>query len=181
MKTCSKCGKEKPLDAFPKDKTKKDGRRYSCKECRKAANRSYYQNNAEKLKAKQRERTAKAREIDPNAAREYQRNYRAARKAAEPNWYRDTAIRKRYGITREQYDALLAHQGGVCAGCGASECPSGRSFAVDHDHSHCPGRAGCPECIRGLLCTGCNVTDALAGRPAVNWEEVLRAYHAQEA
>jgi ATP-dependent helicase YprA (DUF1998 family) len=23
---------------------------------------------------------------------------------------------------------------------------------MDHDHRHCPGRLGCPKCIRGLIC-----------------------------
>lgn len=35
MKTCSKCGIEKPLDMFPKDKrVKRDGREARCKKCR---------------------------------------------------------------------------------------------------------------------------------------------------
>ena len=27
---------------------------------------------------------------------------------------------------------------------------------IDHDHSHCHGRTGCSQCIRGLLCNSCN-------------------------
>lgn len=34
MKKCTKCGKEKPLDNFHKDKASKDGHRGQCKECR---------------------------------------------------------------------------------------------------------------------------------------------------
>lgn len=34
-KTCSKCGEEKNLSNFPKDKTKRDGCRANCKECDK--------------------------------------------------------------------------------------------------------------------------------------------------
>lgn len=51
-----------------------------------------------------------------------------------------------YRLTEAQYDAILEHQGGVCAGCG--EPPRGRSLAVDHEHRS--GR------IRGLLCWHCN-------------------------
>lgn len=52
----------------------------------------------------------------------------------------------KYRLTEEEYNSILKHQGGVCAGCG--EPPHGRNLAVDHDHK--TGR------IRGLLCWLCN-------------------------
>ena len=62
-----------------------------------------------------------------------------------------TPARKRalwilYRLTPDEYNSILAFQGGVCAGCG--EAPHGRALAVDHDHK--TGR------IRGLLCWLCN-------------------------
>lgn len=55
-----------------------------------------------------------------------------------------------YGITREDYLALLQLQGGVCAVCG--QLPKTKRLAVDHDHK--TGE------VRGLLCAdmerGCN-------------------------
>jgi hypothetical protein len=60
-----------------------------------------------------------------------------------------------YGITAEQYDAMLAAQGGGCAICG-EQCTSGRRLAVDHDHACCPGDKTCGKCVRGLLCGPCN-------------------------
>lgn len=72
------------------------------------------------------------------------------------NCSRDRAIRKRYGISAEQYDAILTAQGGGCAIChGVNE--SGRAMAVDHDHRCCPGNRACGRCIRGLLCSNCNM------------------------
>jgi hypothetical protein len=64
-----------------------------------------------------------------------------------------SAARRRaatYGITPEQYEALLVAQGGGCAICGRR--PSGRRLAVDHDHACCPGKTSCGRCVRGLLC-----------------------------
>lgn len=57
-------------------------------------------------------------------------------------------LRIRYGLKVEQYDAMLAAQGGVCAVCRLSP-KTGRRLSVDHNH-----RTGS---IRGLLCRGCNI------------------------
>lgn len=65
-------------------------------------------------------------------------------------------ILRRMGITAADYDRLLAEQGGRCAICGATEEDNGRALCVDHDHRCCPKNRSCGECVRGLLCDGCN-------------------------
>lgn len=59
-------------------------------------------------------------------------------------------VEREYGITGEEYDALLRWQGGVCFICGRK--PRTKRLAVDHDHK--TGQ------VRGLLCAnnenGCN-------------------------
>lgn len=50
MKKCTKCGERKPLREFNKDKTKKDGRRSQCKECKKAYAKQYRKDNIERIK-----------------------------------------------------------------------------------------------------------------------------------
>lgn len=65
-------------------------------------------------------------------------------------------IKHRYKMTLEQYDSLLEDQGGVCAICGTP--PIGLRLSVDHDHSCCPSRTSCGDCIRGLICQRCNAT-----------------------
>lgn len=57
--------------------------------------------------------------------------------------------KKKYGLTLEAYDELLASQGGCCAICGAEKAGGRGRFHVDHCHA--TGK------IRGLLCHGCNI------------------------
>ena len=58
-----------------------------------------------------------------------------------------------YGISRQQYEALLTAQGGVCAVCKCS--PDSERCLHGHlvvDHCHTSGD------VRGLLCSRCNAT-----------------------
>jgi len=50
-KRCLNCGKEKRLDCFYKDKSKKDGLQSCCKDCKK----EYYEENRKKIKEKKKE------------------------------------------------------------------------------------------------------------------------------
>lgn len=64
-----------------------------------------------------------------------------------------TALLKRYGITPDEYEALLDAQGGVCAVCGGS-----RRYNLHIDHDHVVERM-CGDTrvsVRGLLCRRCN-------------------------
>jgi len=54
-KICSKCEKEKLLEEFYADKTKKEGLRHSCKECDKQNKKQYYKKNKEKIGLKHKE------------------------------------------------------------------------------------------------------------------------------
>lgn len=55
----------------------------------------------------------------------------------------------KYGLTVEEYDAILAQQDCKCAICGMSDEEHGKSLVVDHNHV--TGE------VRGLLCRNCNV------------------------
>lgn len=92
--------------------------------------------------------------------REYKRKYHAANKAKLnkrcKDWYRsnktkvlDYRLRKTYGISLEQRDALFASQDNACAVCRSKEPGSKRGWHVDHCHTS--GE------VRGILCCGCNV------------------------
>lgn len=71
-----------------------------------------------------------------------------------PDYYRKVQLRYKFGITPEEYDALLARQDGACAICGQEETALGRHGEVkllSVDHNHETGE------VRGLLCQRCNI------------------------
>jgi len=67
-------------------------------------------------------------------------------------------LRKRaytYGITVEYLQAMLER--GVCDACGTTE-PGPKGWCVDHDHACCNDLLrACGNCVRGLLCSPCNL------------------------
>jgi hypothetical protein len=64
---------------------------------------------------------------------------------------------RKYNLTLDAYEGLLASQNGLCACCG--RIPTDRlGFTVDHDHKCCPDQEeSCGSCVRGLVCSRCNV------------------------
>lgn len=68
--------------------------------------------------------------------------------------YRARDLRRKYGLTKQAYDAMLCGQEGRCAIC--LEPFGDRAPHIDHDHKCCPGELSCGKCIRKLLCFGCN-------------------------
>ena len=59
-------------------------------------------------------------------------------------WHRNHRFKKKYGITVDEYDDMLARQHGACAICGDPK------EKLHIDHSHETGK------VRGLLCMPCN-------------------------
>ena len=83
----------------------------------------------------------------------YYKAYIAKNRDKYSRYYRKSLL-KQYGLTPEDYSAMLASQGGVCAICGKPECAidprNGRPKSLAVDHSHATG------VVRGLLCVACN-------------------------
>lgn len=127
MKTCNSCGETKSFGEFYKHKNFKDGYRTQCKDC----SRKYDKERYEALK---------------ETGAKYIKNKRESGRSYN--------LKRKFGITLEQYDELLEKQNHCCAICQRHESEFKKKFAVDHAHTesdHIP--AGM---IRGLLCYICN-------------------------
>lgn len=59
-------------------------------------------------------------------------------------------VKRTYGLTPSQYDALLAHQHHRCAICGVHQDQLPERLCVDHDHV--------TDAVRGFLCRTCNAS-----------------------
>ena len=87
---------------------------------------------------------------NPEAKRATQRAWAANNRDKIETYRVAHRLRTVYGMTPEQYDALLEVQDGVCAICGKTPKENGKRLAVDHCHTQ--GH------VRGLLCVKCNVS-----------------------
>lgn len=67
---------------------------------------------------------------------------------------RDNTLKRKYGITQKDFNALLERQGHCCALC---NLPFGlkNTVAKNVDHNHKTGE------VRGILCTHCNISISL--------------------
>lgn len=59
-------------------------------------------------------------------------------------YHREQKLKRRYGMTQEDFDKMSTEQGDVCWICG-----EGGKLVVDHCHTE--------GVVRGLLCSDCNV------------------------
>lgn len=154
------CGEVKPIVEFYVDKSHKNGRGSRCKPCHLVKCREYYRAHLdEKLAYAKRYRNTpegKARIAAYNKAN-WMAN-REARTLQQRRHYADPEIKRRrrmyeakrnYGLSEEEYDAMLVSQGGVCAICG-TDSPIGKG-GLHIDHDHVTGK------VRGLLCQRCNI------------------------
>jgi len=107
-----------------------------------------YARQKKEIQAKRRAQLA----ADP-VALQHKREWERAYRAAHPEEFRGRWLKRKYGLTPVDFDAMFAAQGSVCAICGGDhpgEMSRGRSprWHIDHDHK--------TGLVRGVLCSPCN-------------------------
>jgi Recombination endonuclease VII len=98
-----------------------------------AANRARYDNRKDEINAGKRERYA----TDPE--------YRQRCLDRDKTKARERELKRKYGLSLQDFDAILTHQGGACAICREK---FNKTPHVDHCHA--------THVVRGLLCDDCN-------------------------
>lgn len=76
-------------------------------------------------------------------------------------------LKRRYGLTLEDFDRIYAAQDGLCGICGEE---LGERPHIDHDHDQ--GRT--KKSVRGLLCVTCNTK--LGWFENKGWQDQARKY-----
>ena len=138
---CPRCGVVRHLNAFPRDASRPNGRFSYCTLCHRSYQSAWKHDHPEQFAQREARTIAKAK----------------AWQAAHPEEYalflRRRELLRRYGITPEEYGAMLEDQDGHCAICPRKpeEEPHG-VLHVDHDHACCGPKTACRRCVRGLLC-----------------------------
>ncbi len=131
MKTCKNpnCLIKYPqsLDNFYNEKGMKDGKRSECKTCR----------NIKIMSERKRNRRA-------------YNGYMTKWRQKNPDKQHATDIKRNYGLSIEDYNALLVKQEMKCALCDKQHDPSKKRGRLYVDHCHTTGK------VRALLCSAHN-------------------------
>ncbi len=183
-KTCTKCGRMRPIDDFYRNASSRDGRQSRCKDCHREAVRRYRAKLAEQNEENPPDLDAlkecgRCEEAKPG--REFHRNRSTTDGlhwvCAECNQHppdRKVAYdaekeRERhyadYGLTLDDLQQMFEDQDGRCAIC---DTPFDDDLVPHVDHCHETGR------VRGLLCIRCNTGIGLLGDNEDRLAEAIR-------
>jgi hypothetical protein len=165
-KFCKDCGELRPASEFTRDRARRDGLSFYCKvHARRRLLQSKDARRGPPLSRHPRETPvpdgskwcpdcATVKPMDEfvrNAGQSQGRgpyckpchNVRGKASKDKVGGSRTYHLKRRYGITAQEADAMLEEQGGVCA-----ICRTAPAVHVDHDHS--------TGAVRALLCFNCN-------------------------
>lgn len=154
MKTCTKCQILKSFSDFHKKKSVKDGYSHWCKSC--VQNYDMKEHDSKRILPRKMQGTL----IHCRYCEQYLDKSKFHGKLT---YCKDctklvghSGNLKRYGLSMDDYMDMEKAQNKLCAICKKSELHKKR-LSVDHDHACCPGLTSCGNCIRGLLCSNCNM------------------------
>jgi hypothetical protein len=111
--------------------------------------KKYQSEYQKKNRAKAATRMRCWREANPEKSSANNLAQRKSRNERDPFHYRDSMLKRQYGIGQSDYEEMFAKQGGKCAICRTDKKLKGQKF-LHVDHCHSTGR------VRGLLCGRCN-------------------------
>jgi hypothetical protein len=157
-KTCRACGREKPIGEFYRSPAYRDGRVPKCKSCTREYDKSLMSKHrvAPATGLKRCCRCQKQKTLDQfhsrsrnsdglrseciGCTREQEHKYRNR----NPEQEKFARLRWKYGLSEDDYLAMIADHDGKCAICDGDD----EELCVDHCHA--------TGTIRGLLCQKCN-------------------------
>lgn len=126
MKRCTRCGNEKELAQFHRDRRANDGRRAQCSECSATQNRTYRANNREKLNERQR------------SYREEHREERCAYDRAYHEAFREDILARQRAYRAANRDVLNArsrdYRNKVQKATGSVATRTGEPWTAEEDH-----------------------------------------------
>ena len=142
MKKCSKCGEQKPLSEFNKNKSKNDGFGTECKLCASENHKKWRLENPEKQKTHKQ----KWYKNNQDKVRAQSKNWRQNNPDRYKSHMRKSTLKK-YGLTLESFEEKRIAQNNKCEICQET---LGSGFELHVDHCHVTNE------VRGLLCIHCN-------------------------
>jgi hypothetical protein len=142
-KRCNVCGELKALTEFYAAPGCTDGQRGDCRTCFQAKAVARAEADPDRRRAA-RDRARQWLLDYPERKRTNNQAYAATGRKGPAD--RKSHLKRRFGLTPEDYDRMLDEQGGGCAICG--DAPGATALHVDHDHD--------TGVVRGLLCFRCN-------------------------
>lgn len=158
-KICQKCDEDKELEQFHRNRRAKDGRKNVCAVCCHAAVRHDYPPVEDPMKLHRcpvcggdfpmtleyfhANRCSRSGLQTECKKCQYARNtkYRGTPQHKQSLW--KSHLKRKYGISVEEYQILVERQQGLCAICGEF-----KNLHIDHNHV--------TTRVRGLLCGDCN-------------------------
>lgn len=139
-KYCPTCKQIKDLSEFSTMKTR-DGIASHCKTCTSEWGRKYNKTDEGKQKRRVLYQKHKEKQLDQK-------------------------MRRKFGISLQEYRVMLDKQGKRCMICGRTPEENGKALAIDHDHK--------TGVVRDLLCNNCNACLGFIENNKIDLESLKR-------